>query len=190
MRNRAFELKVSAAAGAKALAQRTGEAPSVKDPFARIENRGTNYYTIASKVEAAPAQLAAAGEESTKDGTSGEVTGTNLSVEVPESEVRTAGMGDAVSPGFQALLSTPRTAGASGGTSPGELDEASAAAAAAAAVAFGDVLPASKGVTGGLLDGAAAAAAGVAAAAGGVGRPPLVGKRVKAHMVRQPSDAP
>jgi hypothetical protein len=164
-RNREFELRVSAAAGAKAQAERTGDAPSTKDPFARIENRGTNYYTIGA-AKAAPIPKGAAAPAKTPEG------GAGLSVAVPPPA---AGVADAVSPGFRDLLATPRTPGG-GLAASAHLDDAAAAAAEAAAAAFGGDVAGSTGAAG-------AGEGGGEEPSGRVGKPPLVGQKVGAHLV-------
>jgi len=149
--------QVSVAAGAKAAAQRAGDAPSSKDPFARIENRGTNYYTIATTKELAAIAAAAAAP--------------TLSVAVPEAP---SAAGGAASPGFQLLLGTPRP-GTPGTPRPGtpgtaDLSASDAFAAELAVASFGDVSlsepsPRGKGP-----------------AAGGAKLPVPVGARAEAHL--------
>ncbi|EOD40106.1 hypothetical protein EMIHUDRAFT_222940 [Emiliania huxleyi CCMP1516] len=100
MRNRAFELSVARTAGERAKAQRAGDAPSVKDPFARIENRGTNYYTIGKAAEPATAAAEGAGPSSAAP------SAPELAIDVSAPAEPHADSG--ISPGFRELIATPR----------------------------------------------------------------------------------
>ena len=160
MRNRAFELTVARTAGERAKAQRAGDAPSVKDPFARIENRGTNYYTIGKAAEPATAAAEGAGPSSAAP------SAPELAIDVSAPAEPHADSG--ISPGFRELIATPRPG------SNAELPPAERAVADIAAAGFGDLALSapSPRVGGGRAGGAAA------------GRlPELIGRRAKAHAV-------